>query len=47
MEMLLNQNLIDDIIDSQLDAIEISLDGASPAENNLIRRKSDYKPSGG
>ncbi|MBP0001027.1 MAG: radical SAM protein [Cyanobacteria bacterium SID2] len=41
--MLLNQQLIDDIIDSQLDAIEISLDGASPAENNLVRRKSDYK----
>lgn len=40
--MLLNQTTIDDIIDSKLDVIEISLDGDRPETNNLVRRNSDY-----
>lgn len=40
--MLLTETVIDDIIDSKLDAIEISLDGDKPEINNLVRRNSDY-----
>ena len=40
--MLLNETVIDAIIDSKLDAIEISLDGDSSEINNLVRRNSDY-----
>ncbi|MFA7383735.1 MAG: radical SAM/SPASM domain-containing protein [Desulfurivibrionaceae bacterium] len=40
--MLLDEVLTQQIIDSGLDAIEFSLDGKSPDENNFFRRQSDY-----
>lgn len=40
--MLLNETVIDDIIGSKLDVIEISLDGDGSEINNLVRRNSDY-----
>lgn len=41
--MLLTPSAIEAIVQSGLDAIEFSLDGLSPAQNNFIRRASDYK----
>lgn len=40
--MLLNDAHIEGIIDSGLDAIEFSLDGENPEQNNEIRRNCDY-----
>ena len=40
--MLLTRAAIAEIVDSGLDEIEFSLDGDSPAENNLVRRNCDY-----
>jgi len=40
--MLLTESLSNELIDSDLDSIEISLDGKSPEENNFIRRNSDF-----
>ncbi len=41
--MLINESLIHELVYSGIDAIEISLDGTSPIENNIIRRKSDFE----
>lgn len=41
--MLLTESRCHEILDSGLDSIEFSLDGTSPAENNSIRKKSDYQ----
>ncbi|MCB0112909.1 MAG: SPASM domain-containing protein, partial [Caldilineaceae bacterium] len=41
--MLLTQPIIEALVDSGLDAIEFSLDGVSPAQNNFIRRAGDYE----
>jgi len=40
---LITDSLIDQILESELDIIEISLDGSSPEENNFIRVGSDYE----
>jgi len=40
--MIFPDDILEGIVAHQLDAIEFSLDGASPEENNYIRRKSDY-----
>lgn len=40
--MLLLSQKYDEIIDCGIDALEFSLDGRSPDENNFIRRRSDY-----
>lgn len=39
----LNESIIDQILDSGIDEIDISLDGNSPQENNRIRIGSNYK----
>jgi len=41
--MLLDERRVEDIIGCGLDAVEISLDGRSPAENDLIRRGCDFR----
>ena len=40
--MLLDDKVARDLIKAPLDAIEFSLDGQNPTENNLIRRNCDY-----
>lgn len=40
--MLLDESIANDLVSSGLDAIEFSLDGQSPKENNFIRRNCDY-----
>ena len=40
--MLLSESVSQDIVAAGLDAIEISLDGQSPKENNTIRRNCSY-----
>lgn len=40
--MLLTDTIIEELIDSGLDLIEISLDGESKAENDFIRRGCDF-----
>ena len=40
--MLMTESVINDIIDSNLDAIEFSLDGDTPETNDLVRRNSNY-----
>jgi hypothetical protein len=40
--MLLSESASRDLIVAGLDAIEISLDGQSPKENDIIRRKCNY-----
>jgi len=40
---LLTDSLIYQILESELDIIEVSLDGLSPQENNFIRVGSDYE----
>lgn len=40
--MLISDKVISEIIESGIDLIYFSLDGRSPAENNRIRRGSDY-----
>ena len=40
--MLLTEEAAADIVASGLDAIEFSLDGTSPEENNRVRRNGDY-----
>ena len=40
--MLLTDEMADLLIASELDHIEFSLDGTSPAESDFIRRNSDY-----
>lgn len=39
----LNESIIEQILDSGIDEINISLDGSSPEENNRIRIGSDFK----
>lgn len=39
--MLLTDRIVEDLASSGLDLIEISLDGQSAAENNLVRRRSN------
>ena len=39
--MLLTEKIIENVVSSGLDLIEISLDGQSVAENNLVRRPSN------
>lgn len=41
--MLLTAQFTEALVDSGLDAIEFSLDGLSPVQNNLVRRGSDYQ----
>lgn len=41
--MLLREDQITGLIESGLDAIEFSLDGESPEQNNFIRRDCDYE----
>jgi radical SAM protein with 4Fe4S-binding SPASM domain len=40
--MLLSETVSQDIVAAGLDAIEISLDGQSPEQNNIIRRNCNY-----
>ncbi len=39
--MILSDAVIEGIVDAKLDAIEFSLDGQSPEENNFVRRNCD------
>lgn len=41
--MLIKHDMIDDIVTSGLDLIEISLDGRTPEESDQVRVKSDYE----